>query len=129
MESAADWNPKVLSEYEIGRCLSAIDAVVLLGKPIAEVSSLSAEMADLEDDLRHCQELAGNRGRVARFWIRQSESRLRYGFYKEPWTLQALDFLNQATLTHFDRDWINGLLFGYRPEMIQEFLDRQQPKE
>ena len=63
------WRPKVLSEYEIGRSMSAIDAVTLLGKPIVEVFSRTAEIADLESDLKGCIELAGKTDLVL-FWIR-----------------------------------------------------------
>lgn len=36
---AEEWTPKVLTEYETGHCVSAIEAVSLLGKPLAEVST------------------------------------------------------------------------------------------
>jgi hypothetical protein len=121
------WTPKVLSEYEIGRCMSAIDAVAMLGKPIAEVMTRLGPLADLESDLAQCIKLSEKTDQV-NFWVRPLGHKFRYGFYKEAWTLQALDFLDRTTtLNPYDRDWITGLLFGYRPDRIQEFLDK--PKQ
>lgn len=122
------WMPKVLSEYEVAKSLSAIDAVELLDKPIAEVMGRKVSKAHLRSDLKNILKLAGNRSKV-KYWIRSSErGRLRYGFYIYPWTLKALDFLDSAKLRRFDRDWIAGRLYGYRPGKIQEFLDRKKAK-
>src|SRR5258708_31843715 len=78
MDKNEIWNPKVLSEYEVGRCMFAIEAIALLGKPLVEVCTRSAQVADLESDLQGCIELSlsGDKGNV-RFWIRPSGSRLR----------------------------------------------------
>jgi len=123
---ATSWDPKVLTEYEIGRCMSAIDDVGMLNKPIAEVMTRTAGIYDLQDDLTKCLELSGRVGSDIRYWIRPSGQRLRYGFYRHLWALQALEFLDRGELSQFDRDWISGLLFGYAPERIQEFVDKQK---
>lgn len=117
------WVPKVISEYEVGRAMSAIEAIELLDKPIAEVITRHAVLADLEDDLCHCLELAGNPSGV-NFWTRPTGDgkKFRCGFYREAWTLKALDFLDRTELSQLDRAWISGLLFGYRPTAIQQFI-------
>lgn len=119
------WVPRLLSEYEVGRAVSAIEAVSRSDKPIAEVGSTQAERGDLEADLKGC--LALVRGvEDVRFWIKvASGTLLRFGFYREPWALDALDFLDRADLPETDRAWISGLLFGYRPTAIQNFIARQ----
>lgn len=126
MPSAA-WTPKVLSEYEVGRCLSAVEAIARTDKPIAEVGCRDAKLADLESDLQGCVGLvSGDYG--VRFWTRASEGRIRYGFYREPWALDAIDFLDRTDLDPGARAWISGLLFGYRPDAIQQFIAKSAPK-
>ena len=117
------WTPRVLSEYEVGRCVSAIEAIARTDKPIAEVGSRTARADDLEADLTACVNLVSADCGV-RFWIRPSHGRLRYGFYREAWTLEAIDFLDRTTLDSHARAWISGLLFGYRADAIQHFIAR-----
>ena len=116
------WVPKVLSEYEIGRALAAIETVSLLEKPIAELGCRAANLSVLEDDLRGCLELS--KMRDVRFWTRPLGSNFRFGFYREPWALDALDFLDRAELDEMTRAWISGLLFGYRSSAIQQYISR-----
>ncbi len=121
----ASWAPKVLSEYEVGRCVSAIEAVARMDKPIAEVGSQRVNRAELEADLKECLNLVGHSDGV-QLWVRPSGKRFRFGFYREPWALSAIDFLSQTELDETSRAWISGLLFGYRPREIQTYIDRQQ---
>jgi hypothetical protein len=89
---------------------------------------MKAKPADILEDLRGCLRVERDPPGVS-LWIRPSgDGRFRCGYYGQPWTLEALDFLDRVELNQTDRDWIQGLLFGYRPEKIQEFIDRQKRK-
>lgn len=122
--ASGTWKPILLSEYEIGRAVSAIEAVSRCDKPISEVGGIEAQQPDLETDLIGCLRLVRGADDV-RYWIKPSGSRLRFGFYREPWALDALEFLDNADLDESNRAWISGLLFGYRPKAIQDFIARQ----
>jgi hypothetical protein len=121
-----NWTPKVISEYEVGRAMQAAEFALRLGKPVCEVMVRSADRQDLEDDLNQIIASLGAQGKIfpmIRVWSKEP-LRFGYGFYKEPWIVKALEFLEQTELGHFDRSWISGLLFGYTPQAIQEFIDR-----
>jgi hypothetical protein len=118
------WTPRVLSEYEIGRAVGAIEAVSRSDKPIAEVGSIDAARTELEADLQGCLGLVRGADDI-RFWIRPGGDSWRFGYYREAWAVNALDFLDSSDLSEFDRAWISGLLFGYRPTAIQDFISRQ----
>jgi hypothetical protein len=124
-QSAAGWTPAVLTEYEIGRAIWAAEIIAKSDKPVTEVGCRAAAPAALEADLRECLKLASESADV-KIWMRRSDGgkRLRYGFYREAWVVGALDFLDRADLPETDRAWINGLLFGYRSDAIQRFIDR-----
>lgn len=121
----ASWTPAVLTEYEIGRAILAAEIIARSEKPVAEVGGQKVtSIAALESDLRECVKLAGHADNV-RVWTRAtSGGRVRYGFYREGWVLDALDFLDRADLSDVDRAWISGLLFGYRTDAIQQFISR-----
>lgn len=123
-DTPCSWAPRVLSEYEIGHGVSAIEAVLRSDKPLAEVGCRRANLADLEADLQGCLDLVSESGDV-KFWTRPYGPRFRYGFYREPWALHALDFIDRGELDPLERAWISGLLFGYRPRAIQQYIDRQ----
>lgn len=124
--------PRVLDDYTLGRAILAIQEVAVGHKPIAEIMTMRERKSDIEYDLRACiRECCSRNGRKVRYWIlptRDDPTRFRFGFYREPWTFAALKFLDEADLPAFDRDWIQGLLFGYRPDAIQKFLDAQRRK-
>jgi hypothetical protein len=121
---ATVWIPKVLTDYEVGRSVSAIETIARSDKPVAEVGCQQVILADLEDDLAECLKLANVVPEV-RFWTKASGVRFRYGFYKEAWVLGALDFLDRAQLGETERAWISGLLFGYRSGAIQQYIARE----
>jgi hypothetical protein len=125
-QTTAEWTPQVLSEYEVGRVMAAIETIARLSKPIAEVGCRKISMAALESDLRECLALASADG--VRFWTKTFGDRVRYGFYRESWALDALDFLERRDLSQTDRAWISGLLFGYRPDAIQQFISSRSPR-
>jgi hypothetical protein len=122
---ARKWMPAVLTEYEIGRAVLAAEIIARSEKPLAEVGCQKvASLASLKDDLVECVRLAGHADNV-RVWTRATEGgRTRYGFYREEWVLDAIDFLDRAELADADRAWISGLLFGYRSDAIQQFITR-----
>ena len=119
------WTPAVLTEYEVGRAVWAAESIAKSDKPVAEIGCRGiASPEALMDDLRECLKLASEAADV-KIWTRSAGGkRLRYGFYREAWVVDALDFLDRADLLDVDRAWINGLLFGYRSEAIQRFIAR-----
>jgi hypothetical protein len=117
------WTPKILSEFEIGQAMVAIETVARVGKPLAEVGCRVGSEGDLEADLLCCVDDAGERGRVFP-WLRRHGQHVRFGFYAEPWVLRAMDFMERQDLAPADRHWIAGLLFGYRSAAIQQFVER-----
>jgi hypothetical protein len=122
----ASWTPSVLTEYEIGRAVWAAEIVAKSDKPVTEIGSRAIASPDaLIDDLRRCLTLASEAADV-KIWTRRSDGgkRIRYGFYRDAWVVGALDFLDRADLPDVDRAWINGLLFGYRSDAIQRFINR-----
>ncbi len=119
------WTPLILTEFEIGQAMAAIEGVARLDKPLAEVGTRVALEADVERDLLACIRSAGEIDRVLP-WIRRVGEHVRFGFYAEPWALDALDFLDRADLQPSDRHWISGLLFGYRASAIQRFMSRSK---
>jgi hypothetical protein len=118
------WQPLILTEFEIGQAMAAIEGVSRLEKPLAEVGTRTASEQDLEQDLLACIESAGETQRVFP-WIRRVGEHCRFGYYAEPWALEALDFLDRTDLKPSDRHWISGLLFGYRSSAIQRFISAQ----
>lgn len=125
-QTIAEWIPQVLSAYEVGRVMAAIDTIARSSKPIAEVGCRKVGVAAIESDLRECLTLAPSAG--VRFWTKTFGDRVRYGFYREPWALDALDFLERRDLSQTDRAWISGLLFGYRSDAIQQFISSGSPR-
>lgn len=125
-EPAEDgWTPFVLTEYEIGRAVLSAQIIARSEKPITEVGCQKvASIAALHADLKECIRLAGHADHV-RMWTRPTDGgRTRYGFYREPWVLDALDFLDRAELPDTWHAGLSGLLFGYRTNAIEEFIDR-----
>lgn len=110
----------------MGQASAAIEAVGRLGKPIAEVGSRVGRREDIEHDLRTCLDGRREAGHLS-IWVRAEGERFRFGFYAEAWTQRALDFLDRTDLDPSDRHWICGLLFGYQPAAIQEFIDTAAP--
>ena len=115
----------ILSDYEVARCLAAIEAVSRLGKPIAEVGDrkITAEgISGLEADLKECVSTSGEPAVYP--FARLSQLGVSFGFYRYDWTLAALNSL--SALPETERDWISGLLFGYSAEAIDAFARRRR---
>lgn len=112
----------ILSDYEVGRCISSIEAVSRGTKPVAEIGNRKLEdIEQLKADLRACLELA-REPNVKGFVLQQEANRWSFGFYSESWVEEAILFIDRVELPEYHRHWISGLLFGYSPDAIQRFL-------
>lgn len=117
-------NFNILSDYEVGRAIAAIEAVGRGTKPVAEVGDRTVgDIELLETDLRTCLEVA-KEPHVKGFLLQHDSQRCSFGFYCEDWVLETLQFLYHEgqLLSAFHRDWILGLLFGYTPKAVSWFL-------
>lgn len=120
------WKPRVLSEYEIARAVAAIEEIARRDKPIAEVGSRQVQKADLLHDLKACIRLAKAQGKVF-FWIRKcGKKRLWYGFYSHRCMFDAWKHMIPSKIDPMLRHVFLGLLYGYRPGAIQEFIIKQK---
>jgi hypothetical protein len=117
------WTPRILTEFEIGQAVTAIETVARLGKPLAEIGCRQGNPADIEHDLTHCLRSANELGKL-HVWTWKAGERYRFGFCAQPWVLRALEFVEDSDLAQSDRDWLCGLLFGYKADAIQQYLDR-----
>jgi hypothetical protein len=113
-------------DYWSARCLFAIESVSRTGKPVAEVGEMRCsrdEKSALEEFLRRRVEEFGDRD-VNSYVRRTGPNRYAFGFFVFPWVRDAIRFIGSGgrPLRESDRHWIQGLLFGYRPDAIQRFL-------
>jgi hypothetical protein len=111
----------------MARCLSAIESVSRTAKPVAEVGEVRCggrrEIEDLRAFLDSCVRQFGDQN-VRYYVLRTEGKRYSYGFFVHPWVMHALRFIKNGgrSLRPSDRHWLQGLLFGYRPDAIQHFL-------
>ena len=117
----------ILTDFDFGQCLRAIDEVALRGKPLAEVGQRSAaELAvgELKADLRSCIEMSGFP--VTAYIIADIEI-VRFGFFQHRWVGEALMFVEEEAdqlLPRHHIHWLQGLLFGFTPAAIDQFIER-----
>ena len=119
---------KVLTEYECGRAQMAIEWVARAQKPIVEIGGLPITHCDLSaltHDLNRCIDLSGE---TVRAFIAPSGGKYCcYGFYKFPWAIDALLFawgIRRVPVGTRRSLWLQGLVFGYSPSAIQDFIDQ-----
>ena len=117
---------KILTEYELGRGVTAIEWVARGGKPIAEIGGrilAATEVKYLAVDLNRCLEVAGE-PQVRGFIMRDTSGWWQFGFYQHRWAILALLYLQQKAPAIQDAHahWVRGLLFGYDSEAIQQFI-------
>ncbi|MBX4206586.1 hypothetical protein KW784_02250 [Candidatus Parcubacteria bacterium] len=117
--------PRVLDIGQMYACTFAMRDVEVRGKPLVEVMTLMAPLADLEADLKERLKLERRDPRT-KYYIRKSGPRYSYGFYRESWALKLYDFLRKADLDREVYHSIMGLLFGYTPEAIQQLISKDK---
>ena len=120
--------PPLLTEYELGRCLAGIEAVERLGKPLAEVGGKATTIEEAERLRRELRAFARRSGASSAkpYVTRAEDGWTTFGFYVQPWTLDAMAFIEERGGSLDEHlHWIQGLLFGYRPEAIGKFLRRR----
>ena len=109
--------------------MRAIEAVSLRDKPIAEVCETSASIPDIEKTLTALltdfrEGSIDAPSDVQGFIFPLTSERSTYGFFREPWALRAYSVMRGSwKITYQDREWMQGLLFGYTPRAIQRFID------
>jgi hypothetical protein len=116
----------ILTEYEAGHVITAVEWIARAGKPIMEIGGRIVHERDMEalaHDLNHCLTLAGEQD-VRGFIMRERENWWLFGVYRYPWALAAFLYLqSEAPRLHgIHAHWIRGLLFGYDAEAIQRFI-------
>jgi hypothetical protein len=116
--------PRVLTEYELGLARRAIEEVSKKNRALTEVCTQTCDLQLLQADLSDCVAEYGP-GKVVHVWTKTHGGRHRYGFYSHPWVKKAFDLVDAMDPDDPNRHWMQGLLFGYSPESIQEFFDKQ----
>ena len=120
----------MLTDFERGACFSGIEAVGLAGKPIIEIMGrylTSQERDDLLGELNDL--LKTSTVPDVKCFVEESDpaSISVYGFYRHPWALVALKSYRTwaDSISAEDRSWIEGLLYGYTPDAIAEWVTRK----
>jgi len=116
----------IMTEYEAGHAITAIEWVTRAGKPIIEIGGrliTPTEIDLLAEDLNHCIEISGELD-VYGFMMRDRDDWWQFGFYRHSWAMAALLHLQQETprIQGAHAHWVRGLLFGYDAEAIQRFM-------
>jgi hypothetical protein len=111
----------VVSLYDLARCHAAVEAVVRLDKPIAEVPIPARihVLGALVDDVVACAALSET-GDV-RVHVDYRDGVASCVFYRHDWCRAALAYVRGAGFPAPVVDWFQGLLFGYKPEAIERF--------
>jgi hypothetical protein len=125
MKSVAD-NLEILTEYELGRAVTAIEWVARGDKPITQIASrtllLDKQPYQLASDVERCLILA-DQPIVRGFVMRETCRRWTFGFYRYEWAMQGFLHL-QTKRPHIQGEhahWVRGLLFGYDAAAIERF--------
>ena len=104
----------------------AIEWVARSQKPIVEIGGcpVNGHIRALAHDLNRCIAMSGES--VQAFVIPDGlRGYCCYGFYRYPWTIEALIFIWGTRPVRIDSrhlEWIHGLVFGYSPDAIQSFM-------
>src|ERR1700694_23584 len=122
---------QTLSEYECVRAQIAIEWVARSAKPIVEIGGRVISECDigrLADDLDRCITLSGE---LVQAFIIQDKvpDYCCYGFFRHPWVINALLCAWGVRPLDADPDdslWLQGLVFGYSPDAIQQFISSAQ---
>jgi hypothetical protein len=103
MESLGNCRFSVLSDYEAGRSVSAIEAVGRGSKPVAEIGNVQLEKNEIQsliEDIRLCLSLVGELN-VKGFLLSQGNGRWSYGFFREAWVERPYFSLTMRSYPHF----------------------------
>ena len=124
------WTEATMAAYRQGRAVSAIEQVSVGHKIFIEIGGETVAPGlkmRIIKALQECLEMDGADNVC--LWIRQYGNSLHFGYYRKdcPWTLRARDFLNSHSeeLKPYHFHWISGLLYCYRPEEIQDYIDKE----
>src|ERR1017187_8657422 len=114
----------LLSQFELARCLSAIEAVDRLGKPAAEIGSKRLAPDALPAFMAELHRLADESAGIRWYAYDDGNGRFTFGCYRFEWVERALDFVEKmgGSLDEHTRAWVQGLIFGYRPEAIENYI-------
>lgn len=115
---------RLLSQFELARCLSAIEAVERLGKPAAEIGSKRLAPGTLPVLMTELHRLAEHVPGLQWYTYDDGGGRVTFGCYRFDWVGKALDFIEKmgGSLDESTRAWVQGLIFGYRPEAIEDYV-------
>lgn len=114
----------LLSQFELARCLSAIEAVERLGKPAAEIGSKHIAPGAMPVFMAELDRLAEGIPGIRWYAYDDGDGRVVFGCYRFEWVGMALDFVEKMgdSLDEHTRAWVQGLIFGYRPEAIESYV-------
>ncbi|HVZ10918.1 MAG TPA: hypothetical protein VG941_00625 [Candidatus Paceibacterota bacterium] len=112
------FRPINATSYLAGQASIAIWAVSRGIKPLADIGVPHG----LDETLK---EINAEAALMGVSWLpRVDEQETIVYFYRELWVADAIRFINNAGLSYRDRSWIQGLLYGIRPDLIQKFFDQ-----
>jgi len=109
----------ILTDYEFGSLVSAIEWVGRGSKPVAEVCSQKlppAKICDLKRDIRLALLLA-NEPNISGYILYRKNGWCEYGVYRFSWVMEALLFISRKN----SAPWLQGLVFGYSPDAIERY--------
>src|ERR1035438_2658705 len=115
---------RLLTQFELARCLSAIEAVERLGKPAAEIGSKRVTPEALPALVAELDRLAADTPGIRWYTYSDGDGRVTFGCYRFEWVGRALDFVEKmgGDFDEQTRAWVQGLIFGYRPEAIESYV-------
>lgn len=122
----------ILTEYEAGHAITAIEWVARSGKPIVVIGErilAECETERLATELNYCIRIVGE-PRILGFIVRRDRDFWQYGFFRHRWAMDALLYLQEKAprIQGVHAHWIRGLLFGYDPDAIQRFISSASPE-
>ena len=111
-------------QFALGMALISIRDVGTGAKPIATGEIRRGERKALTGLLKR-----SGFARTVRLSFRRADGAGNIGYccWRFPWAAKALEWIDQCQVDSngdYHRHWIQGLLYGYSPEAIDEFLSR-----